>query len=169
MPHCHESAVFQIWYSRHVEAESILSGIGNWLSTVNLLATSVDSWSHDLCIVSDVICTYFTLVYCVCVQKPKSTTAVAAAMEMNPALHGVAHQNRVCADTEETYNDTFFESLDGVANALDNVDASELHGEEGREGSRSLDGVANALDNVDASELHGEEGREGSRCHAPLP
>ena len=34
MPHCHESAVFQIWYSRHVEAESILSGIGNWLSTV---------------------------------------------------------------------------------------------------------------------------------------
>ncbi|KAL5474908.1 hypothetical protein EMCRGX_G026935 [Ephydatia muelleri] len=57
------------------------------------------------------------------IQKPKSTTAVAAAMEMNPALHGVAHQNRVCADTEETYNDTFFESLDGVANALDNVDA----------------------------------------------
>ena len=47
-PHCHESAVFQIWYSRHVEAESILSGIGNWLSTVNLLATSVDSWSHDI-------------------------------------------------------------------------------------------------------------------------
>ena len=34
MPHCHESTVFQIWYSRHVEAESILSGIGNWLSTV---------------------------------------------------------------------------------------------------------------------------------------
>lgn len=27
--------------------------------------------------------------------------------------------------TQETYDDTFFEALDGVANALDNVDASE--------------------------------------------
>ena len=27
-------------------------------------------------------------------------------------------------DTQETYNDTFFEALDGVTNALDNVDAS---------------------------------------------
>ena len=26
--------------------------------------------------------------------------------------------------TQETYDDTFFEALDGVANALDNVDAS---------------------------------------------
>ena len=27
-------------------------------------------------------------------------------------------------DVQETYNDTFFEALDGVTNALDNVDAS---------------------------------------------
>ena len=34
-----------------------------------------------------------------------------------------AHENRVGADTENTYDDEFFEALDGVANALDNVEA----------------------------------------------
>ena len=31
--------------------------------------------------------------------------------------------NRVCEDTEHIYNDKFFGKLDGVANALDNVNA----------------------------------------------
>lgn len=59
-------------------------------------------------------------------QKPKSTTAVAAACKMNPALNATAHQNRVGPDSEDVYNDEFFESLDAVTNALDNVDARAL-------------------------------------------
>ena len=43
---------------------------------------------------------------------------------MNPAMNAIAHQNRVGVETEGVYDDKFFESLDGVANALDNVDAS---------------------------------------------
>ncbi len=58
-------------------------------------------------------------------QQPKSTTAVAAMRAMNPAVNAVAHQNRVGTESESTYDDKFFEGLDGVANALDNVDASE--------------------------------------------
>ena len=46
---------------------------------------------------------------------------------MNPSLNAIAHQNRVGPETEGIYDDQFFESLDGVANALDNVDASELY------------------------------------------
>ncbi|XP_018018893.1 ubiquitin-like modifier-activating enzyme 1 [Hyalella azteca] len=57
------------------------------------------------------------------VQKPKSDTAAAAVLVMNPETNIVAHQNRVGPDTEQTYNDDFFELLDGVANALDNVEA----------------------------------------------
>lgn len=56
-------------------------------------------------------------------QKPKSTTAVVAVQAMNPAFNGIAHQNRVGPDTENIYDDAFFESLDLVTNALDNVDA----------------------------------------------
>lgn len=43
---------------------------------------------------------------------------------MNPAMNVIAHENRVGPETEGVYDDAFFESLDGVANALDNVDAS---------------------------------------------
>ncbi|XP_038066998.1 ubiquitin-like modifier-activating enzyme 1 isoform X2 [Patiria miniata] len=57
------------------------------------------------------------------VQSPKSNTAGKAAKQMNPALNIVAHLNRVGPETENVYNDDFFEGLDGVANALDNVDA----------------------------------------------
>lgn len=54
----------------------------------------------------------------------KSDTAAAAVKEMNPNVHITSHQDRVGPDTERIYDDDFFESLDGVANALDNVDAS---------------------------------------------
>uniref|UniRef100_A0A6A7FQJ3 E1 ubiquitin-activating enzyme n=1 Tax=Hirondellea gigas TaxID=1518452 RepID=A0A6A7FQJ3_9CRUS len=57
------------------------------------------------------------------VQKAKSDTAAAAVCSMNPHLNIVAHQNRVGPESEKVYDDTFFENLDGVANALDNVEA----------------------------------------------
>lgn len=57
------------------------------------------------------------------VQKPKSDTAAAAIKQMNPNVNIEAHQNRVGPDTEKVYNDSFFEPLDGIANALDNVEA----------------------------------------------
>ncbi len=48
---------------------------------------------------------------------------MASVQAMNPSFNGVAHQNRVGPETEGTYDDAFFESLDLVTNALDNVDA----------------------------------------------
>lgn len=57
------------------------------------------------------------------VQRSKSETAASAIKRMNPHVNVEAQTNRVCPETEQTYNDTFFENLDGVANALDNVDA----------------------------------------------
>jgi ubiquitin-activating enzyme E1 len=57
------------------------------------------------------------------VQRPKSATAAKVIKRMNPNINIVAHENRVGPETESIYDDTFFESLDGVANALDNVDA----------------------------------------------
>ncbi|RXG67118.1 Ubiquitin-like modifier-activating enzyme 1 [Armadillidium vulgare] len=57
------------------------------------------------------------------VQKPKSDTAAAAIKKMNSKVNIIAHQNRVGPETEKVYDDDFFEPLDGVANALDNVEA----------------------------------------------
>lgn len=60
-------------------------------------------------------------------QKMKSDTAAAAVKQMNPSIRITGHQNRVGPDTERVYDDDFFESLDGVTNALDNVDARKEH------------------------------------------
>jgi len=57
------------------------------------------------------------------VQKGKSATAANAIKQMNGEVNVEAHENRVGTDTEATYNDEFFEQLNGVANALDNVEA----------------------------------------------
>ncbi|KAH3819410.1 ubiquitin-like modifier-activating enzyme 1 isoform X2 [Dreissena polymorpha] len=57
------------------------------------------------------------------VSKHKSSTAAAAAKAMNPKFNITPQENRVGVDTENIYTDEFFEGLDGVANALDNVDA----------------------------------------------
>lgn len=57
------------------------------------------------------------------VQQPKSEVAAQAAKHMNPNLNIIAHLNRVGNETENVYDDKFFESLDGVCNALDNIDA----------------------------------------------
>lgn len=57
------------------------------------------------------------------VQQSKSQTAAKAISAMNKDIHVTAHENRVGPETESVYNDEFFEKLDGVANALDNMDA----------------------------------------------
>ncbi|CAK7313911.1 Ubiquitin-like modifier-activating enzyme 1 [Vulpes lagopus] len=56
------------------------------------------------------------------VMKLKSDTAAAAAHQINPYIQVLSHQNRVGPDTEHIYDDSFFQNLDGIANALDNVD-----------------------------------------------
>ena len=57
------------------------------------------------------------------VQKAKSQTAAAAIKKMNNDINVVAHENRVGPEVENVYDDTFYEKLNGVANALDNIDA----------------------------------------------
>jgi ubiquitin-activating enzyme E1 len=59
------------------------------------------------------------------VGKLKSEAAASAVQAMNPDLKGKIEmmKDRVGQDTEEIFNETFWESLDGVTNALDNVDA----------------------------------------------
>ena len=58
-------------------------------------------------------------------RLPKSSTAAAAAIQMNPNLSGhiFAQLDKVCEETENIFTDFFFDSLDFVANALDNVNA----------------------------------------------
>ncbi|KAL1479141.1 hypothetical protein MTO96_034839 [Rhipicephalus appendiculatus] len=56
------------------------------------------------------------------VGHPKSTAAAEAAVRMNPELRIVAHEFRVGPETENVYNDRFFEQLNGVVSALDNVE-----------------------------------------------
>ncbi|KAL1442231.1 hypothetical protein MTO96_007853 [Rhipicephalus appendiculatus] len=48
---------------------------------------------------------------------------VGAVAKMNPEVKIVSHCHRVGADSEHIYTDDFFAGLDGVANALDNVDS----------------------------------------------
>lgn len=53
----------------------------------------------------------------------KSTVAAKAVKSMNPDMHIKAYVDGVLPETENIYNDQFFERLDGVVNALDNVKA----------------------------------------------
>ncbi|KNZ80044.1 Ubiquitin-activating enzyme E1 1 [Termitomyces sp. J132] len=57
--------------------------------------------------------------------KFKAEVAAAAVSEMNPDLVGkiLANQEPVGPDTEGVYDEAFFDSIDGVTNALDNVKA----------------------------------------------
>lgn len=59
------------------------------------------------------------------VGKLKSECAAEAVQFMNPDLKGkfVILPDRVGAETEHIFNEKFWEELDGVTNALDNVDA----------------------------------------------
>ena len=57
------------------------------------------------------------------VGKPKSLTAAEAAFRINPNVKIEARVDRVGGETEHIFNTKFFEGLDFVTNALDNVDA----------------------------------------------
>jgi ubiquitin-activating enzyme E1 len=59
------------------------------------------------------------------VGKLKSDCASAAVQAMNPELSGkiVTLRDRVGSDTEHVFSEEFWEELDGVTSALDNVDA----------------------------------------------
>lgn len=57
------------------------------------------------------------------VGQLKADTAAKAVRAMNPDIKIVPQSNRVGPETENVYTDDFFSSLDGVANALDNVEA----------------------------------------------
>ena len=59
------------------------------------------------------------------VGQLKSVCAASAVIAMNPDLGGkiVSLPDRVGPDTEHIFNETFWEDLDQVTNALDNVDA----------------------------------------------
>jgi len=59
------------------------------------------------------------------VTKLKSETAANAIHKMNKQTigHIKSYSDRVGAETENIFNDDFWESLSGVTNALDNVDA----------------------------------------------
>ncbi|XP_008937624.1 PREDICTED: ubiquitin-like modifier-activating enzyme 1, partial [Merops nubicus] len=55
--------------------------------------------------------------------SPKSVVAAAAVRRMNPNVRVTAHQNQVGPATEMLYGDDFFHHLDGVASALDTLEA----------------------------------------------
>ncbi|KAG5928405.1 hypothetical protein E4U42_000701 [Claviceps africana] len=59
------------------------------------------------------------------VGSMKSDCAARAVQRMNPDLAGhiQTFKDRVSADTENIFNEDFWQSLDGVTNALDNVEA----------------------------------------------
>ena len=59
------------------------------------------------------------------VGKLKADCAAAAVQAMNPELEGkiTTLRDRVGPETEHIFNEDFWEGLDGVTNALDNVDA----------------------------------------------
>ncbi|KAG2486273.1 hypothetical protein HYH03_015097 [Edaphochlamys debaryana] len=57
------------------------------------------------------------------IGSSKSSVAAAAALRLNPGLAVTALQNRVSPETETVFDDAFWEGLDLVVNALDNVNA----------------------------------------------
>ncbi|CAA2969374.1 ubiquitin-activating enzyme E1 1-like isoform X2 [Olea europaea subsp. europaea] len=57
------------------------------------------------------------------IGQAKSVVAASAASSINPHLRIEALQNRVGPETENVFDDTFWENLNVVINALDNVSA----------------------------------------------
>ena len=49
----------------------------------------------------------------------KSDVASREIMRMIPSVVVTSHQNKMCEETEVIYDNDFFNSIDGVANALD--------------------------------------------------
>lgn len=57
------------------------------------------------------------------VKQFKSICAASSVTKMNPSFNTVPMKDRVGPETENVFNDKFWESLDFVTNALDNVEA----------------------------------------------
>ncbi|CAM8949146.1 unnamed protein product [Rhodiola kirilowii] len=57
------------------------------------------------------------------IGQAKSTVAATAATSINPRLNVEALQNRASPETENVFDDSFWENLTVVVNALDNVNA----------------------------------------------
>ena len=57
------------------------------------------------------------------IREPKSETAANAVLDINQELKIDAHLDKICPETEDTFNDKFFKSCNIVVNALDNVQA----------------------------------------------
>ncbi|KAK2857775.1 hypothetical protein Q7C36_005694 [Tachysurus vachellii] len=57
------------------------------------------------------------------IGRQKSEVAAEAVHEINPSINITSHQNRVGQESESIYTHQFYSSLDGVAAALDNVEA----------------------------------------------
>jgi ubiquitin-activating enzyme E1 len=57
------------------------------------------------------------------VGDSKSKVACTIAQDINNELHVMDYQTRVGSDTEQVFNDKFWESLDFVVNAVDNIKA----------------------------------------------
>lgn len=57
------------------------------------------------------------------IKKPKSLVAATRVNEMNPLVKVEAMTDKMCPETETKYDKKFYDSLTGVANALDNVAA----------------------------------------------
>ena len=57
------------------------------------------------------------------IGKAKSESAAESILAMNPTINIEAQLNKVCPENEEFYNTSFYQNLDGIANALDNVQA----------------------------------------------
>ncbi len=57
------------------------------------------------------------------VKQLKSIAAKNAVLPMNPAMAVEAKSIRVAPDTSDVYDDAFWDSLDAVVTALDNVEA----------------------------------------------
>ena len=62
-----------------------------------------------------------------CLQSKKSEVAARAVKSFNADVRIESLMERVGEDTEHIFNDDFFEQLNGIANALDNVQARELY------------------------------------------
>uniref|UniRef100_A0A915HTS9 THIF-type NAD/FAD binding fold domain-containing protein n=1 Tax=Romanomermis culicivorax TaxID=13658 RepID=A0A915HTS9_ROMCU len=94
------------------------------------------------------------------VGSKKSTVAAEAAKQFNPDLNVVAMCDRVGGDTEQIFDDAFFDKLDGVANALDNIEARKSQSfEEFKYLSKNLDND-NSFSQI--SQYIGA--RKGDRC-----
>ena len=57
------------------------------------------------------------------IQKSKSTVAAREVKKINSKINIVSQINRVGKESETLYNDEFFQSIDGVCNALDNLES----------------------------------------------